>query len=191
VVSDDADLIARSQRGDRAACDALVRKHMTAMMAFMLRKTLNRSEAEDLLHETYLKARRGLASYEHRSTFEAWLRTIATRAFLDRARWQGRHPVGSDEGVEALLAAASSDLPNPEDALAAREIRGCAERCISALTANERMAFEASVAGENLTQLAAGLRLADNTVRMRLREARKKAVPCLARCLGLEKEATT
>jgi RNA polymerase sigma-70 factor, ECF subfamily len=49
-------------------------------------------EAEDLLQDVWLRAWRGRASFEGRSSSRVWLYRIATNACLDRLRHRARQP---------------------------------------------------------------------------------------------------
>ena len=55
-------------------------------------------DAEDALQEARLKAWRGLASYEPRATFRAWMYRIVTNTCLDMLRTQKRRVLPQDVG---------------------------------------------------------------------------------------------
>src|SRR5215813_5998975 len=103
----------RFQRGDARAFPELVRRHRTAVFAFVLRWTQDRPRAEDILQETWLKVVRSSADWTPRARFTTWLYTIARNACVDGARRE------RSRAVEPLeLERAASPLPSPELAAA-------------------------------------------------------------------------
>lgn len=70
------------------------------LFAAALRMTRNRSDAEDLLQETYLRAFRGFGGFEEGSNLRAWLYRIMTNAYINLYRKRQREPITvSDEDV--------------------------------------------------------------------------------------------
>lgn len=56
-------------------------------------------DAEDLVQETYLKARRGIDGFEQRSSLKTWLYRIATNTCLTALRHRGRRALPSGLGA--------------------------------------------------------------------------------------------
>lgn len=82
-------LVLAAQRGDRAAIEALFARHAQALFAgFVLPRVGHRADAEDLVRETIARAVERLPSFTYREEtgFYPWLRTIAERLVIDRAR---------------------------------------------------------------------------------------------------------
>lgn len=77
--------------------------HMKSLYSAALRLTANRSDAEDLVQDTYLRAYRSYASFTAGTNLRAWLFRILTNAHINRYRAQQRRPLESDlDGVEDL-----------------------------------------------------------------------------------------
>jgi RNA polymerase sigma-70 factor (ECF subfamily) len=76
------------------------------LFARAMRLARSRSDAWDLVQDTYERALRGQASFQHGTNLRLWLMTIMYNLFLDKCRRQTREPrvVAIDEG----------DIPNPE-----------------------------------------------------------------------------
>jgi RNA polymerase sigma-70 factor (ECF subfamily) len=66
---------------------------MPEMYAAALRMTRNRSDAEDLVQETFLRAYRGFAGFEEGTNLRAWLYRILTNAYINTYRKRQREPV--------------------------------------------------------------------------------------------------
>lgn len=80
------DLIAQCIRGDRVAQYRLYKQYSTAMYNLCIRMVSNRSEAEDLLQEAFVKMFRELPSFRGQSTLGAWLRRIVINQCLNHIR---------------------------------------------------------------------------------------------------------
>lgn len=81
---------------DRARFEALVREHLDALYGAALRLTRHRSDAEDLLQETLLKAWRSFHTFEEGTNVRAWLFRILMNAHIDRYRRSVREPETTD-----------------------------------------------------------------------------------------------
>jgi RNA polymerase sigma-70 factor (ECF subfamily) len=87
---DDPDLIDAFRQGDEFAFVALYDRYKGAVYAYCARMLLDRTQAEDMLQETFARA------YEHRdrllnsTSFKAWLFTIARNQCLNALRKRGR-----------------------------------------------------------------------------------------------------
>lgn len=87
---------AQGREGDRARFEALVREHLDGLYGAALRLTRNRSDAEDLLQETLLKAWRSFHTFTEGTNARAWLFRILMNAHIDRYRKSAREPETTD-----------------------------------------------------------------------------------------------
>jgi RNA polymerase sigma-70 factor (ECF subfamily) len=98
--TDDLQLIAAAQAGERAALDALLRRHYDRIHAVCRRITGNDSDAADAAQDAMIAVVRGLANFDGRSSFGTWVYRIATNASLDELRRRRRRPVSSVDDVD-------------------------------------------------------------------------------------------
>lgn len=125
--SDEA-LMARYQGGDAGALEALVRRHANPLLGFLVKMTNDRSRAEDLFQETFLRVHRKAASYDPQQRFKSWLYAIAAHAAIDAHRGDARAPAtlsldAAPEEGSSLAEQIAAETSHPSEALD-REERG-------------------------------------------------------------------
>jgi RNA polymerase sigma-70 factor (ECF subfamily) len=91
-------LVARAQRGDRAALEDLYLLHFDRVYSYLHMSVGNRHDAEDLTTQTFMKMLEALRRFEWRSVpFSAWLLRIAHNLAMDHfranRRWQPEEDV--------------------------------------------------------------------------------------------------
>jgi RNA polymerase sigma-70 factor, ECF subfamily len=96
----DEDLARDARAGSSAAFEELVGRMESGLYGFLLRRTGNVHDAEDLSQKTFLAAWRALDRYDPARSFRAWLFTIAYRLAVDHSRVR-RDLVELDENLAA------------------------------------------------------------------------------------------
>ncbi|MFA6435060.1 MAG: sigma-70 family RNA polymerase sigma factor [Elusimicrobiales bacterium] len=76
--------------GDNSAFAGIIGLYQDRLYSFALRLLKDRSAAEDAAQEAFIKAFRGLASYNFAYPFSSWLFRIAHNACMDVLRAGGR-----------------------------------------------------------------------------------------------------
>jgi RNA polymerase sigma-70 factor (ECF subfamily) len=109
----DERLAQQLQQGDRAALTALVERHYDPLLGYLYRLTRgDRSLAQDLAQETFLRALRGIGGYSYPRPFKPWLYAIATNlarnhyASADTRRTENAvedQEYGADDAPDAAL----------------------------------------------------------------------------------------
>jgi RNA polymerase sigma-70 factor (ECF subfamily) len=82
-----------AQAGDRAAMDALLRRHHDRVLAVCRRLAGNEADALDAAQEALIAIVRGLPRFDGRAAFSTWCYRVATNACLDELRRRRRRPV--------------------------------------------------------------------------------------------------
>lgn len=152
----DDDLMAQVARGSEAALETLVHRHRDRLVRLSARITHDRSHAEDIAQETFIRLLRRAPDYEGRGQFKAWLQTIARRLSLNALRSRKRRP-------EVPLEAAF-DRPsrvNPEKGLELKEV----QRAIALLPIRQRKALWLKAAeGLSYREIASTLQCSESDV---------------------------
>lgn len=115
----DEDLMLRYRDGDVGAFDVLVRRHRRGVLNFLFRMTNDRTVAEEVEGDTWLKIHRAAARYEPRARFTTYLYTVAYRQCLTvlGSKAQRVQAAGVDVDVldrAVVSGSASTDGPAPD-----------------------------------------------------------------------------
>jgi RNA polymerase sigma-70 factor (ECF subfamily) len=99
---DEAALLARVRRGERAAAEELVDATYPMVYRSLLRLCGDRETAEDLTQEAFARAWRSLKDFRGQARFSTWMYRIAYTSFLNHIRRPQRHQLLEAEQAEAL-----------------------------------------------------------------------------------------
>ena len=93
----DEDLI-RSYRasGSESALNELVGRHIGQIRRLVFSMVLDDAVADDLTQDVFLRAIRGLASFDGRSQFSTWIYRVAMNTVYSHLDRHGRSPVVFD-----------------------------------------------------------------------------------------------
>src|SRR3569832_2742495 len=109
----DAMLRARAQAGDMQAFATLYACFGRACFNLALRILGNRTQAEDLVQEVFVKLFAAIRSYRGEAPFGSWLKRLPVNATIDQQRSQ-RH----DSGIDAHELAGTQVAPDSGQAAA-------------------------------------------------------------------------
>ena len=164
----DDELVAAAQAGDRAALDALLRRHFDLIHAVCSRIAGNPADAADATQEALLAIVRGLPRFDRRAAAGTWMYRVATNACLDELRRRRRRPSpGLDDTVV--------DRPDPSPALDTSVTdRLTLDEAIARLPEDFRVAVVLrDVQGMDYAQIAEVLDIPIGTVRSRIARGRQ------------------
>lgn len=139
-----SELVRRARKGSSDAYEALVRRYSAALFGYFVRSVGNRTDAEDLLGEVFLRLVRGLGRYRERERFEVWLFRLAHNLLVDH--WRRRRPTAVSDYAPDSHRGGQAD---PVETLASREADPAArvesaeeqdrlQRALAALPADQR-----------------------------------------------------
>ena len=83
---DDKQLVKRYLEGDEESFSILIDRYLKYIYNFVYRLCGNKTEAEDITQDTFLKVWKKLKSYDDRKGFKTWLFTIARNTTIDYLR---------------------------------------------------------------------------------------------------------
>ena len=173
----DFGVLRKAQRGDERAFTLIVRAYETPVYNYVLRLVGgNRSLAEDLTQEVFLRVFQGLPKFSLRSKFTTWLFQVTKNRVLDELRANERRP---------HLTVALEDIAPLEvvDAPFERvEAVDAVWRAVGNLTVDLKMALLLrDVVGLSYTEIADSLEITLATVKWRIYKAREEVQLALAR----------
>jgi len=173
--ADESALVARARRGDPAAFDALVRRHLPGALAAAERLLGDRNDAEDLVQDAFRRAMDRLPLLDAGRPFGPWFFTVLRNLGINQLRARKvRHT------EPEALDAASPD-PLPDETVVNNEVRTRFDAALAALTPRQReivMLFE--VEGWKGVEIAEHLGLTPENVRWHLHQAKKSLRAALA-----------
>ena len=162
----DEALARRVQRGDRNALEQLFRRYLRPIHA-VAASYLSEADVEDAAQETFLRAIRGIETYNPRRPFAPWLYQIARNVARTNLA------AGARQRIELLSETRQSSLPEPDVMLERSELRAQVNGAIARLPERRRTAFYLSdVQGYTTDKVARMMDLSPGTVRSHVHYAR-------------------
>jgi RNA polymerase sigma-70 factor (ECF subfamily) len=102
----DAELVARLQRGDDSAFEAIVRTHSGRLLSVARRFLGNNEDAQDAVQDAFIRAYKAIHTFEARAQLHTWLHRILVNTALMKLRERRRRPT---ESIEELLPTYTND----------------------------------------------------------------------------------
>ncbi len=94
-------IIKNSIKGKSKAQESLYVEYAPKMMGVCLRYAKSYDEAEDILHDGFIKVFQSLKSFRFEGSFEGWMRRVIVNTALERFRSKSQlHPVEEFDDVE-------------------------------------------------------------------------------------------
>jgi len=168
---------------DRQQFEQMVEEHLNGLFGAALRLTRNRTNAEDLLQDTFLRAWRSFRTFRPGTNARAWLYRILMNAYIDNYRKATREPevVDHDDVDEFYLYSKVQESDeyrragNPEEAflqtLMDADVKAALESLPEAFRA---VVMLADIEGFSYKESAEILGIPIGTVMSRLHRGRKQ-----------------
>ena len=167
--SPDEELMLAYRHGDAGAFETLYKRHRGALYRFVLRSLKQRSTAEELFQEVWIRVIEARERYAPQARFTTWLYTIAHNLLVDHWRKKGLALVSLD--AEDL----SVESQNPARQAEGREALARFLQALEALPAAQREAFLLhEEAGLSVSEIAAATGSNEEAAKSRLRYAMAK-----------------
>src|SRR5437764_11805077 len=170
-------ILRKAQRGDERALAIIVRTYETPVYNYVLRLTNgDRSLAEDLTQEVFLRVFQGLPKFSLRCKFTTWLFQVTKNRVLDELRARERRP----QSVVTIDEMPRLEIVDPP--VERLETIEAVWRAIRDLNPDLKMALLLrDVAGLPYNEIADSLEITLATVKWRIFKAREAVQAALAR----------
>jgi len=165
--SDDPELVRRAAEGGVDAYETLYRRHVGRVYALCLRMARDRSEAEELTQQTFVRLWERLPSFAGRSSFTTWLHRVTVNVVIEemrrRGRWRERFSSDDEAAARAPAPARFSEGGDLD-----------LERAIGTLSPQARLVFVLhDIEGHKHREIAELTGLAVGTCKAHLHRARR------------------
>ncbi|MEO7933663.1 MAG: sigma-70 family RNA polymerase sigma factor [Chthoniobacterales bacterium] len=174
TLTEDAQLVARTQAGDATAFDDLVRKYTQRLYGLVYNMTSNHEDTNDLLQDIFAKAYRAIGGFQGKSSFYTWVHSIGVNMTINFLKKRGRRFHMSlddiDSGIqndkEFLELTASSNPVRDNDLMELQQRLNMAMQKLS----NEHRAVVTmfDIQGMPHAEISKILNVSEGTVRSRL-----------------------
>jgi RNA polymerase sigma-70 factor (ECF subfamily) len=167
---DEQELVERCRAGSEAAFHELVDRYKDLVFGLIARTMMDRSRAEDVAQEVFLRVHRGLPYFRGEARLSTWIYRIVINVCLQEQ--QVRAPVvqSLDDKPVAVAQAAVRDRQFSD-----LELRDRLEKAIARLPANYRLLVAAHyLQGVQYEDLATAMDLPLGTVKTQLHRAKRQ-----------------
>jgi RNA polymerase sigma-70 factor (ECF subfamily) len=165
----DLELVTRSQTGDPAAFEELVRQHQRMIHALTFRMTGSLADAEDLAQEAFLRAYEQIGTFRRTAKFSTWLYRIAVNTCLNWKQSEVRRFQLHTRAAEEMSALHDGHEDSPESST--NEVQAA----LLKLPAKQRAAIVLTIYdGRNHAEAAQILGCSETTVSWRIFAAKRK-----------------
>lgn len=176
---EDEALMVAFRQGEASAFNMLLLRHQRPVFNFLIRNVGNRSLAEDLLQEVFLRVVKSAASYKREAKFTTWLYTIARNICIDNSR-RAKHrraasldqPIGKDESKRTMGDRVADKKQDVDRKLTSLRLQDRIEKALMLLSDDQREVF---LMREKLNlqfkEIAEIVGCSENTIKSRMRYA--------------------
>ncbi|MFO7997360.1 MAG: RNA polymerase sigma factor, partial [Bacteroidales bacterium] len=162
----DAEIVKGCQQNDRKYQEILYRRFARMMYGICLSYANNRAQAQDILHEAFLKIFKGISGYKGEGSLEGWIRRIVTHTAIDQLRKDARLGNYLTDTAEA------PEVAIPETALGQMQAKEILKQ-VSRLPAGARAIFNLyALEGYTHREIALELDISEGTSRSQYSRAR-------------------
>jgi RNA polymerase sigma-70 factor (ECF subfamily) len=169
--ANERELVERCRRGDEGAFQELVDRYKDLVFALIARTVQDRSRAEDLAQDVFLRVHRGLPYFRGEARLSTWIyRIVANVCLQDHGRAAATVSLDNDASRPQVSAPATTDRQFGD-----LELRDRLEKAIARLPANYRLLVAAHyLNGVQYDELAEALQLPLGTVKTQLYRAKQQ-----------------
>jgi RNA polymerase sigma-70 factor (ECF subfamily) len=180
VETADAELVARCQRGDEPAFDALVVRHQQRALNVAFQLLRNREDAAEVAQDAFVRIYRSLGEFRGDCEFTTWLHHVVVNLARNKYRWWKRR--GREQMLpidDAPQLAGLTDSPDAE-AAQAEFVRRLMENMAALPVEFREVLVLRNVENMSYQQIAIALECPVGTIKSRIARAREALRESLA-----------
>ncbi len=172
--SEHARLISECIAGNQSAIEVFVRQYEAGVFRLALSVLGNEADAYEVTQETFIAALKSLRSYQEKSSFKAWLYTIALN--LSRSHLRKRKVLERlKSSIGGILRIESQKRPSPEDEVVRTEKEALVWDELNKLDDRHRTVLILRYFHElSVSEIAEVMSIKEGTIHSRLHNAREK-----------------
>ncbi|MCF8296349.1 MAG: sigma-70 family RNA polymerase sigma factor [Saprospiraceae bacterium] len=164
----DDDIIQGCIKGKRSAQHKLYKKYAVLMLGICLRYSKNKSEAEDVLQDGFIKVFSNIKKFRSEGSFEGWIKRIMINTALVNARNNLKHYYHSDIN-ELEQQISNGDEEHIKEAISSKDLM----KLIQALPDGYRIVFNLYVFEKfSHKEISESLNISESTSKSQLSRAR-------------------
>lgn len=183
---EDGEIIRRCLGGQAGMMDLLIDRYKADLYSLCVKLTRDRTDADDLFQDTWVKVMKGLKKYKPEHKFRTWLFAVCTNQYRDLYRWRKRwlrrvSRLGQGAGKEGdprpedELTMMEDRVPGPEEQAIRRESRGAVRAALDTLDDTFRLPMVLHYFQDlSVAEIADVMKIPQGTVKTRLSRGREK-----------------
>lgn len=169
-----SEYITKAREGNQAAFTALLDIYWWEVYYFILKRTENESDAEDITIETFAKAFNKITTYNDHFAFNTWLLTIAKNVHIDLIRKRKKSEIIDLSEEEKIYFQNIADDNSLQDQLIHDQNLATLKRCIKQLKPDYQQIIQLRYFQErSYNEIAEIINEPLNNVKVRLLRAKK------------------
>ena len=139
------ELVQKAKAGDLDAFQKLYERFVTRVLSFVYRMVRSKSEAEDIVQDTFVAAFQKISELKEDTKFQSWLFTIARNNVYQTYRVRGVPLVSLDsaanEGETPEAERLATKAKTPEESILSSELEQIIQDTLSELSDKQREVF--------------------------------------------------
>lgn len=187
----DASLVKRFNAGEETAFVEIITRYRERMFSVAFSLLRNRSDADEIAQDTFIRAHRGLARFRGDSSLATWMHRIALNLARNRYWFNFRRrqhmarsfdSAFSDDNQATLASLVASELPTPARDAATTEFSELVAVCMERLGPGHReILTRRNILNCSYAEIAQAFGISIGTVKSRIARARENLRALLAK----------
>ncbi len=148
-----------------------------SLLAYIKSKVSSREDAEDIMHNVFIKMARHADTFSHKKNLKNWVFIVTRNTLYDYYRHQGARP------TESISEALAENTPDTDTTAPAKELEACLLRFIDRLPEKDKHLLIASeLKGVKQKELAEQYHIPYSSLKSSIQRGRKKLKQMLTEC---------